>query len=143
MSGYTKQLPLRPPIFERFADNPLGVHAAKLRSKNGDQLGELGIHETRQYNCRTCGKQEMATGVPRGWYWLTRSRGMTGPSNSHRLGTYCCIDCLQEQAQKLSVMEVRLGSKWDQSTERFRTCPPPPEKRRPIEQVVAAGQPSH
>jgi hypothetical protein len=123
--------PLRPPILQDLqrrkveqchAPNPLQAHVTKTRIDEGYSLGSgLPAGTQRRYFCRNCGEEQECVDVPHGWLSLRR-HFVDGDQNqvAHRLGLYCCLECLVEQMPRLIGIAEQLGGNWVKETEKYR-----------------------
>ena len=88
---------------------PRAVSEARQRITTEGRLPE-NTDQIRPFFCRSCGKEEHATSVPKGWYVLGRS---AGPYERHqRLGLYCRAACIGAQVPRLEGVERALGEAW-------------------------------
>lgn len=123
--------PLRPPSFyglekqrleRHHAPNPLQAHDTKTRIDEGYSLGSgLPAGTRRKHFCRNCGEEQECADVPHGWLSLRRHFVDEGQNQvAHRLGLYCCLECLLEQIPRLIGIAEQLGGNWVKETEKYR-----------------------
>jgi len=80
----------------------------------GRRFYEDGRRGERPWYCRACGREELAEGVPVGWYRLER-KGLAvvaRQSSYLRLGLYCSVRCLARMVPRLMGVEDDLGDDW-------------------------------
>jgi hypothetical protein len=67
----------------------------------------------RPYFCRSCGREEVGTHTPAGWYSLSKHAGMADdgrPGPMARLGVFCSADCLGRHIPYIAGVERDTGT---------------------------------
>jgi hypothetical protein len=109
-------------VEQRHSPNPLQAHVTKTRIDEGYSLGSgLPVGTKRRHFCRNCGEEQESANVPHGWLSLQRHFVDANQVQMvHRLGLYCCLECLLEQMPRLIGIAEQLGGDWVKETERYR-----------------------
>lgn len=94
------------------APTPPQVSEGKARVAAG--VRHPGGQVSRVYYCRSCGTEQEAQMVPRGWYSMTRHTGQDARP-SVRLGIYCSVDCLAQQLDRIQELHLVMGDRFDVS----------------------------
>lgn len=70
----------------------------------------MAIPITHNFFCRMCGKKELASRVPAGWYTVQRK---AGDARYARLGIFCSALCLAKSATEyMTPAEDDMGDDW-------------------------------
>lgn len=103
-------MPEQESIFAKIAEGKRLIDAQRRASG-------AGVSDARSYGffCRTCGAEQAADLIPRGWYSVRRHLGATD-GKPQRLGVYCSADCLAAQMPRLRAVEGDLGADWEEVT---------------------------